>query len=123
VIKIARIFIVDDDRTIVYLFEELLRMEGHEVVSSAFDGDQAVTIYQNMHYPPDIILMDYRMPKKDGLLVSKEILAIDPKSTIIFISADTSVKSQALSMGAVAFLEKPFSFRELLTAINEVLPS
>ncbi|MHA2233612.1 MAG: response regulator [Candidatus Hodarchaeales archaeon] len=76
-----------------------------------------------MHYPPDIILMDYRMPKKDGLLVSKEILAIDPKSTIIFISADTSVKSQALSMGAVAFLEKPFSFRELLTAINEVLPS
>ncbi|MHA2496595.1 MAG: response regulator [Candidatus Hodarchaeales archaeon] len=120
-IIIARIFIVDDDRTIVSLFEEFLKEEGHEVVGKAFNGEQAVTICQNMDDHPEIILMDIRMPKKDGVTAGKEILEIHPNCRIIFITADSKAKSLALSIGAAALLEKPFSFKELLTEINQAL--
>lgn len=120
-IIIARIFIVDDDRTIVSLFEEFLGEHGHEVVGRAFNGEQAITICQSMHNHPEIILMDIRMPKKDGVTAGKEILEIHPNCKIIFISADSKAKSLALSIGAAAFLEKPFSFKDLLTAINQAL--
>ncbi len=48
---------------------------------------------------PDIILMDHRMPKKNGIEASKEILKINGKTKIIFLSADSSIKEEVLSIG------------------------
>lgn len=112
-LKIVRIFIVDDCEIVVQMYETFLTMKGYEVVAKAFDGNQAIELYQTLKIPPDIILMDYRMPEKDGLLVAREILSLNPNCKIIFISADCSIKTQALNIGIVFFFENPIPFLHL----------
>lgn len=95
--------------------------KGHEVVAKAYDGEQAIKIYRDFQDFPDIVLMDHRMPKKDGLTVTKEILTINPKCKIVFISADLSAKDQASEMGVSSFLVKPISIMDLSIVIDQVL--
>ncbi len=119
---ISRIFLIDDDKDIVELFEIYLESLGHDVIGKAFDGREAVEYYTKManerQILPEIILLDHRMPKKDGMTVLKEILSINSKALIIFISADYTIKEQALQNGAIVFLEKPIDFSELQTVIE-----
>ncbi len=122
-IKIARIFIIEDDPDIIFLFEELLKRGGHNVVGKAFNGKEALDKYKILNPAPDIILMDHRMPYKNGLDTTKEILEFDPQAKIFFVSADSSIKKQALSTGAVIFLGKPIRSASLLKEIEEYLNS
>lgn len=120
-IPIAKIFIVDDDEDIVQLFEQFLQLEGHEIVAKAFNGDEAIEIYKSLKNAPDIILMDHRMPSKDGVEVTEEILSINPNNKIIFVSADYTVRDKALEVGAIDFLEKPIDFNTLFRIIKKHL--
>ena len=70
---------------------------------------------------PDIILMDHRMPIKNGIEASKEIMKIDGKTKIIFLSADNSIKEEALSIGVIKFRDKPFSIKQLINDITKAL--
>lgn len=67
--------------------------------------------------------MDHRMPFKNGLDTTKEILHYDSHAKIFFISADSSIKSRALDTGAVRFLGKPIRSANLLKQIEEFLNS
>ena len=96
----------------------MLELGGHSVIGSASNGKIAIEIYRTLIEKPDLILMDYRMPLKNGIETTKEILEIDKNSKIIFISADYSVKNEALSLGVIAFLEKPFLYETLINSIN-----
>jgi two-component system chemotaxis response regulator CheY len=117
---VARIFIVDDEPTLHELYGEILGFSGHEIVANAYNGDEAVEIFKGMDEPPEVIIMDHRMPNKDGVETTKEILKINPKIKIIFASADTSVKDAALKSGACFFLSKPFAMTDLLNEIEEM---
>lgn len=61
------------------------------------------------------------MPKKNGLETTKEILSLNPNCKIIFVSADYSVRDQALKIGAIGFLEKPIDFNTLFKMIEKFL--
>jgi len=98
-----------------------LKLEGHEIVAKAFNGEEAIEIYKNLQNAPDIILMDHRMPSKDGVEVTEEILSINPNSKIIFVSADYTVRDKALEVGAIDFLEKPIDFNTLFRIIKKHL--
>jgi len=98
-----------------------LKLEGHEIVAKAFNGEEAINIYKNLQNAPDIILMDHRMPSKDGVEVTEEILSINPNSKIIFVSADYTVRDKALEVGAIDFLEKPIDFNTLFRIIKKHL--
>ena len=98
-----------------------MKLEGHEIVDKAFNGEEALEIYRNFQNTPDIILMDHRMPLKDGLEATKEILAINPHCKIVFVSADYSVRDRALEIGAIDFLEKPIDFATLNRIIEKNL--
>jgi len=74
-----------------------------------------------MDEPPDIMIMDHRMPSKDGVETTKEILKINPNIKIIFASADATVRDAALASGARSFLSKPFAISDLLAGIEEVV--
>lgn len=63
--------------------------------------------------------MDHRMPVKNGIETTKEILNINPNCKIVFISADYTVKDQALEIGAIDFLEKPINFECLFRMIEK----
>jgi len=106
---------------IVNLFEQFLKLEGHDIVAKAFNGEEALEIYKKFQNYPDIILMDHRMPSKDGLETIKEILSINPHCKIIFVSADYSVRDKALEVGAIDFLEKPMDFTTLFRIIEKNL--
>ncbi|MFX1410829.1 MAG: response regulator [Promethearchaeota archaeon] len=111
---------VEDDQSLRLLFKKVLGMSGFEIIGEAKNGEEAVSLYNNFPKKPDIILMDHRMPIKNGIEATKQILRINSRSKIIFTSADNSVKQEALSLGAKSFLDKPFSITELIDKIKKV---
>ena len=96
-------------------------MKGISVIASAYDGAEAVILFNTLKPRPDILLMDYRMPIKDGVSATREITNIDPNTKIIFLSADETARDQALAAGATSFLVKPVRFTHLLKTIDDVL--
>ncbi len=87
----------------------------------AEDGEEAIRMFKSFKKKPKIILMDQRMPVKTGLEATKEILQIDNKVKIIFVSADLSIKEEALSIGAFSFWDKPFSIDQLIEEIKNAI--
>ena len=118
---IISIFIVEDDHSLRLLYEKALKLNGYNVVGSAKDGEEAVNMYNSFSTKPDIILMDHRMPIKNGIDATKEIFqnSSDIKPKIIFISADRSIKEAALSIGVISFKNKPFSLERLFNNIEK----
>ena len=100
----VKIFIVDDDQSLQRLYGLILREAGFEIIDTAINGKVAVEKYKNFKEKPDIILMDHRMPIKNGLDAMIEILEIDNSTKIVFASADISIKAKALVSEQVPFL-------------------
>lgn len=103
------------------LYEMILKTSGFNVIGKANNGEEAVKLYETNSATLDIILMDHRMPIKNGIEATKEILERNKRTKIIFTSADKSIKKTALLTGAISFLEKPFSFADLVKEIEKVL--
>ena len=115
------VFVVEDDAFISRLYELFLRSGGFSVIGKAKNGDEAVSSYKLMSTKPDLIIMDNRMPVKNGIEALKEILEIDKQAKIMIVSADPSIEKIAKSVGAKGFMEKPFSMEILLENINNML--
>ncbi|TXT53210.1 MAG: Signal transduction response regulator [Promethearchaeota archaeon] len=114
------IFIVEDDRSIALLYQKFLKLHGFEVIDTATNGAEAVEKFAKFEKKPDLILMDHRMPIKNGMEASKEIIEMDESCHIIFASADKTIKHKALSLGITGFLEKPFSLEKLIEFLNKL---
>jgi len=117
----VKIFIVDDDQSLQRLYILILKEAGFEIIDTALNGKVAVEKFLSLKTKPDIILMDHRMPIKNGLDAMTEILKIDGHEKIIIASADITIKQKALSLGACEFLDKPFNMGKLLTIIRRVV--
>ncbi|MCK4257242.1 response regulator [candidate division WOR-3 bacterium] len=117
------ILIVDDEPVLHELLKDIFKLYGHEVVGNAYDGVEALRIFRTLvlsYKKPDVIIMDHRMPKKDGVETSAEMLEIDHSIKILFVSADESARQRALEIGAVDFIKKPFEISEILSAIEKL---
>lgn len=117
----ARIFVVDDELYIQSLFSDILERAGHEVIDRAFNGEEAVLKYGMLSPPPDLTLMDHRMPMKNGMDAAREILQMDPAAAVLVISADHSVGEMAKGSGVAGFMEKPFDMVALLKTIDRII--
>lgn len=110
----AQILVVDDQQENVRLLINVLRQQGY-VVRGANDGYTALQSVQAM--PPDLILLDVRMPEMDGYELCERIKAIPRLRSIpiIFLSVadDTWDKVRAFTLGAVDYITKPFELAEL----------
>ena len=120
--KLATIFLVDDDKNIVLLLEKFLEYCGHKIIDCAFNGEEAIQKYKNFDMFPDLVIMDHRMPFKNGIQATKEILKRNPLSKIIFLSADFTAREEAIELGINSFIEKPFDFHKLSEIIKNTLP-
>ena len=96
-------------------------MIGFQVIGLANNGLEATIKFKSFTEKPDIILMDHRMPIKNGIEATKEILNMSENSKIIFASADILVKDMALAIGACNFIKKPFEIEDLVEIIENVL--
>ncbi len=117
----AKIMIVDDETELLSLYSEMLEVFGHSIVSAVTNGDEAIKAYLELDEKPDLIILDHRMPLRNGLETATAILNMDPDERIIFISADPSIRRSALEIGAVEFLEKPFILNTLKETVRKVL--
>jgi CheY-like chemotaxis protein len=115
---VLKVAIVDDEPDLQRLYQLALKTRGYEIVYVANDGTDAVE--KNHKTPASIIIMDHRMPTKNGVEATKDILAECPKTKIIFVSADEAVEKEAKEAGAVRFLKKPISLKELIRNIEDV---
>jgi two-component system, chemotaxis family, chemotaxis protein CheY len=117
----ARIMLVEDEEELLSLYSELMELFGHEIIASVSNGDEAIHAYADMEKKPDLIILDHRMPVRNGLETAMEILSQDPDEKIIFVSADSSVREAALEIGVLDFLEKPFVLQKLQDSLNRIL--
>jgi signal transduction histidine kinase len=111
------ILVVDDDLEVIRCLSIRLRSAGFQVLTAS-DGDEGVLAAHSRH--PDAIVLDVRMPRKDGLAVLRE-LRDDPtmKNTpIIMLSASIHDQQKALKSGASFFVRKPYDAEEVLSAIE-----
>ncbi len=118
---LAKMFLVDDDRAIIEVYRNMLEIKGHEVIGEAFDGESAVMIYEKLPIKPDIILMDHRMPFKNGIKSMEGIHTIHPTQCVIFVTADFKAAKDALNKGAQSFIMKPFRMDDLFNSIEMAL--
>jgi two-component system chemotaxis response regulator CheY len=118
---VASVLIVEDDSCVHDLLTRFLVMRGHSVAGNAFNGAEAVDIFINLDPKPNLILMDYRMPVMNGIEATRRILEIEPLAQILFLSADSRVKDEAIEAGACGFLRKPISCSEIITTIEKLI--
>jgi len=117
----ASILIADDSDAIRLVLRDILEIGKHTVVGEAIDGADTVEKYPQLK--PDLMLLDLAMPKKDGLTVIQEIIAMDPKAKIILVTAagDMKIIDKCLESGAKSYIPKPFDFTQVLKKIDEIL--
>lgn len=114
--------IVEDDHELRSLYSMAIENAGnYRVIIVAEDGEKAIKEFKNTEKEIDLVVMDQRIPSKKGIEVAKEILEIDPEIKIVFASADSMAKFEAKTLGAVAFLQKPFEMNMLTAIIQEIL--
>jgi two-component system nitrogen regulation response regulator NtrX len=101
-----RILIVDDEESIVESLSLILRHAGYEV-DSCYDGIAALSKFSKSSY--DLVLLDIKMPKMDGMEVLEKMIEINPEQLIIMISGHGNIETavEATKKGAYYFLEKP----------------
>ena len=99
----------------------LLEGYGFQVVGTAFNGQIAIDKFKKISEKPDVVIMDYRMPIKNGIETTIEILKMNNHSKIIFATADEEINEHALKVGAIGAINKPFDFEELLNSNNDAL--
>lgn len=117
-----KVLIADDEPNILISLEYLMKREGFEV-HLARDGQQALDMLRSEH--PRLLLLDVMMPAKSGFEVCQELRAdATLKDTLVLMltakGRDTDV-ARGLAMGADAYVTKPFSTKELVHKVRELL--
>ena len=115
-----RILVADDEPNIRKNLGLLLEAAGY-VVDVAENGDKALQLCKENH--PNIAFVDLNMPKMKGLDVLAHIRALSPKTAVVVITAYGTAANavEAMKLGAVDFIEKPFDAKTIETLVTEIL--
>jgi len=115
-----KILVVDDDAIVIKSCKRILEAEGFEVLTVP-SADEALEIIRK--YDFDLLLVDVKMPKHDGMFLMREIKKDLPDTPIIVMSGYPTQETIAdvLKLGATQFIPKPFRPDELVKLIRQVL--
>ncbi len=116
----ATVLVVDDEHLIRWSLEKQLRREGYGVLL-AETGAEALQKAQAD--PPDLVLLDVRLPDADGLEILESLRAANPEAPVIMITAHGGVESavRAMKLGAHDYINKPFDMEELKLTVRKAL--
>jgi two-component system NarL family response regulator len=120
-----RVLVVDDHRLMSEALSNLLSSHGINVLGIASDGVEAIELTQDLN--PEVILMDIRMPRLDGLLATRQIKAIRPEIKILMLttSAEDQDLFESIKSGASGYLLKSITgdaFIEALRGLEQGTP-
>lgn len=112
-----KIFVVDDERSILEALEFMLIAEGYDVRTTS-KGSDLLKLNQNL---PDVILLDLLLSGEDGRQICRKLKARDITRNIpiVMISAHPNASVSVKECGADDFLSKPFDIKDLLSVINK----
>ncbi len=118
-----KVLVVDDAPIIRMMIGAVLTNCGCTVVGQACDGVEALEKYRELK--PDMVTMDMTMPNRDGIGALKDILNFDPNAKVVMVTAvdqrDTLL--QAIKLGAIDYIVKPFDEKQLKDVIQKVMGS
>ena len=110
-----RILIAEDETLIRMDLAEMLRENGYEVIGEATNGEEAITLANELK--PDLAILDVKMPKLDGITAAETIVKISPVLMLTAFSQKDLVE-RALDAGVMAYVVKPFTIDDLIPAIE-----
>lgn len=117
-----KVLIVDDTKNIRVLLTKCLQMEGYEVCT-ADDGYKAIEVFKNESF--DLVFLDIKMPYFSGTEVLKKIREMGINTPVIIITAYATIKNavECTQLGAVAYLQKPFTAEKVRNVLSELSKS
>ena len=115
-----RVLVVEDEALIRLDLVEMLGEEGYVIAGEAGDGEQAVALARELR--PDLVIMDVKMPKVDGIAAAGQIVE-ERIAPVVMLTAfsQRDLIEQARDAGALAYLVKPFERTELVPAVEVAL--
>jgi len=124
VLSHARILLVDDEETNLRILRRVLEGSGYSTIVTTTHSAQVASLY--LEFRPDLICLDLHMPELDGFGVLEQLAPLIPAGTylpILMLTGDSSSETlhRALSLGARDFVTKPFTSREVLLRIRNLL--
>ena len=112
-----RVLIAEDEPLIRLDLAEMLAEEGYQVVGEAADGQEAVELAESVR--PDLVIMDVKMPRRDGIDAAAEIAAKRIAPIVVLTAfSQRDLVEKARDAGAMAYLIKPFTIADLVPAIE-----
>jgi len=111
-----RILVIDDEKETCQLLKEFLTKKGYDVATVS-EADKVIEIVKTSH--PQLVLLDIRMPQKDGITLLKEIKEIDKEIGVIMVTAvrDEATAKKSLELGADGYITKPIDLNYLETNV------
>ncbi len=116
----ANILIVDDERLIRWSLKARLEQDGC-IVTEAESGEKALSALESA--PPDLVLLDFKLPDTDGLTLLKKIKQADPDILVIMMTGFSTIETavEAMKQGAYHYLNKPVNLDELALLVAKAL--
>lgn len=116
----AKVLVIDDEPNVRTLLDMLLRPKGYDVML-ADNGWMGLQLYRQEH--PDVILLDLKMPKVDGITVLKQIRSVDSQQPVIVLTGDTSPETerQVRALGVSEFIIKGSSLHSVEDTLKRLL--
>lgn len=115
-----RLLVVEDDPSLHKIISRRLNEAGY-AVDDCYDGAEAIDYMTSMEY--DCIILDWMLPKKDGVEVLKEYRKLGKSAPVLMLTARDSIENrvEGLDAGADDYLTKPFAFDELMARIRAMI--
>lgn len=112
-----RVLIAEDEALIRLDLVELLEESGYNVVAQAGDGEEAIALARQLN--PDIVIMDVKMPKMDGITAA-EVITEERIAPVVMLTAfsQRELIDRASRAGAMAYVVKPFDASDVIPAIE-----
>ncbi|MET9230534.1 response regulator [Lentzea sp. NPDC003310] len=115
--KAPRVLVAEDEALIRLDLVEMLREEGYDVAGEAADGEEAIKLATELD--PDLVILDVKMPKVDGIEAAQHIAGNRIAPVVILTAfSQRDLVERARDAGAMAYLVKPFAKRDLVPAIE-----
>jgi len=117
-----RVLIIDDEQVVLDSVDKILTSYGYDISTTSKAG---IGVRRATNEPFHIVLTDIRMPDMDGLTVLRDIKRVKPTLPVLIITGYATVDSaiQAMKLGAVNYIEKPFTPEELVRAVVSAMDS
>mgnify|MGYP006280527557 CR=1 FL=1 len=118
-----KILIIDDEPHILMMLKKMMEKAGYDI-DLASNGDEGMKLFQKS--PSDLVITDIIMPEKEGLETIREMKRIQPELKIIAMSGGGKISAEnyletASIFGANRVIQKPFTQKEMVTAVNELM--